>query len=102
MLRKLGFIFVLSVGITPELANGEDWSASWWTIDSGGEIRMLDVKNDTGWEVSGTIGQWDSTNTDGSASGHWELTGGFWSASIADTDFLFKDSFENPTFPGSP
>ena len=86
-------IFFVSQAIP---ASADDWTVPWWTVDSGGEIKMIDLTNQTEWEVSGTIGQWDSTDTDGSASGQWELTGGFWSASISATDFLFSDGFEDP------
>lgn len=98
MLTKLFCSFVFLVGMSPAIASDESWTVSWSTVDNGGEIKMIDLSGASEWEVSGTIGQWDSTNTDGSASGRWELTGGFWSASITEADFLFKDSFEDPSF----
>lgn len=73
----------------------KDWEADWKTIDGGGEILMSDPSESTGWEVSGTIGQWDSTQLKGSAAGIWEVTGGFWSATVLETDYLFSDGFES-------
>lgn len=96
MFTRMIFGFVLLAGVNPALASSDSWNASWWTVDGGGEIRMVDLSGASEWEVSGTFGQWDSTDLDGSASGQWEVTGGFWSAGVAGTDFLFKDEFEGP------
>lgn len=98
MLKKLIFSFALFMGMSSASAFGESWTVSWWTVDSGGEIKMIDLSGTTEWEVSGTFGQWDSTNSDGSASGQWKLTGGFWSGSLAKTDVLFNDRFEDTDF----
>jgi len=78
----------------------QDWEADWWTVDGGGEILMEDASGSSNWQLSGTIGQWDATNAEGSVSGKWELTGGFWSVSISGTDFLFSDGFEDPDSSG--
>jgi len=61
---------------------------------------MIDVTNESDWEVSGTFGQWDATESYGGSAGKWELTGGFWSVAITETDYLFSDSFENSDFSG--
>ncbi|MEN1726873.1 MAG: hypothetical protein AAGJ52_00410 [Pseudomonadota bacterium] len=76
-------------------AHAGDIDIQWWTIDGGGEILMNDPDASSEWELSGTIGQWDATDSRGSRIGSWELTGGFWSFGIVNTDRLFSDRFSD-------
>ncbi len=96
--KRILLSLILIAGGNSALSAGGNWTVSWWTVDSGGEILMTDPTGQSSFELSGTLGQWDATNAEGSVSGSWELTGGFWSVSISGTDFLFSDGFEDPDF----
>jgi len=97
-LSSLPFVLVALVTLRSGTLSAESWEVDWWTVDGGGEILMTDPTGQSNFELSGTLGQWDATNAEGSVSGSWELTGGFWSVSISGTDFLFSDGFEDPDF----
>lgn len=71
-------------------ASAQDQEVNWSTVDSGGEIAA----SGDPWQLSGTFGQWDATDSAASSAGAWELTGGFWSLNT-DSDFLFKDGYES-------
>lgn len=73
--------------------SGQD-SVDWSSVDGGGELFMADPSGSTDWEVSGTFGQWDATEAEGAKGANWEVTGGFWSLSVDQTDYLFSDGFE--------
>lgn len=73
----------------PALA-GDPWTIDWWTLDGGGEV--FTTAGD--WTLSGTIGQWDGTSHTLAAGGAWEVTGGFWSIAVTESDHLFRDGFE--------
>ena len=49
-----------------------DYAIDWWTIDGGGGTSS----SLTGFELTGTIGQWDAGTLLSGAG--YELTGGFW------------------------
>lgn len=71
----------------------DDYCIDWWTIDSGGKMRS--ESDDSQWQLSGTIGQWDATAAHELAGGHWRLTGGFWGMTLEElSDALFRDRFE--------
>ena len=72
--------------------SAQDWSLDWSTVDGGGEI--LSESDDQRWQLSGTLGQWDSTEALELAGGGYTLTGGFWPVNIDQTDILFRDGFE--------
>jgi len=72
----------------PEI--GQDASIDWWTVDGGGEIRS----EGGNWTLSGTLGQWDSTEGNVQSGGSWALTGGFWAVAAPAGDLLFKDDYE--------
>lgn len=92
--RIPAIITVIVVMALPSSSIGGDTQIDWSTIDGGGEILMRDPSGSTSWEVSGTLGQWDSTRAEGSKAATWEVTGGFWSLSVNQTDHLFTDGFE--------
>jgi len=73
-------------------AAAQDYSIDWHTIDGGGEI--VSETADQAWQLSGTLGQWDSTESLELAGGGYTLTGGFWPATVDETDRLFSDGFE--------
>ena len=71
----------------------QDYDIDWWTIDGGGAV--LTETADGSWQLSGTIGQWDSTEARVLSGGSWKMTGGFWSLSVEElADILFQDRFE--------
>lgn len=71
----------------------QDYSIDFHTIDGGGEI--LSESADQRWQLSGTLGQWDSTESLALSGGGYTLTGGFWPVNIDQTDRLFRDGFED-------
>ena len=71
----------------------QDFDLDWWTVDGGGEV--LSETADQQWQLSGTLGQWDSTESLELAGAGWTLTGGFWPVNIDQTDRLFRDGFED-------
>lgn len=75
------------------ISTAQDWEIDRWTIDSGGTISS--ETQDQQWQLSGTLGQWDSTESDQLSGGIWSVSGGFWSVNAPDTDFIFRDDFEN-------
>lgn len=71
----------------------QDFDVDWWTIDGGGEV--LSETADQQWQLSGTLGQWDSTESLELAGAGWTLTGGFWPTTVDQTDRIFSDGFED-------
>lgn len=71
-------------------AAAQDWSIDWYSIDGGG------VRESAGeeWTVSGTIGQWDASESASAAGAEWEISSGFWSQAAPQTDWVFADGFE--------
>lgn len=70
----------------------QDYAIDWHTIDGGGEIQS--VTADETWQLSGTIGQPDSTELLELSGSGWTLTGGFWPVTVDQTDLLFRGGFE--------
>ena len=70
----------------------QDYSIDFHTIDGGGEI--LSESADQRWQLSGTLGQWDSTEALELSGDGYTLTGGFWPVNIDQTDILFRDGYE--------
>jgi len=68
----------------------QDYDIDWWTVDGGGE--MFSIGGD--WRLSGTLGQWDGTESQDLTGGQWTVTGGFWPVTVDETDRLFRDGFE--------
>ncbi|MFN2332800.1 MAG: hypothetical protein ABR550_00040 [Wenzhouxiangellaceae bacterium] len=68
------------------------WDIDWRTIGGGGEV--LSETSDQQWQLSGTLGQWDSTASLASSGAGWTLSGGFWPVTVDQTDRLFSDGFE--------
>ncbi|MCA1779887.1 MAG: hypothetical protein LC637_11030 [Xanthomonadaceae bacterium] len=71
----------------------QDFSIDWHTIDGGGEV--LSETSDQQWQLSGTLGQWDSTASLALSGAGWTLSGGFWPVTVEQTDRLFRDGFED-------
>lgn len=71
----------------------QDFSIPWSTVDGGGEV--LSETADRQWQLSGTLGQWDGTESLALSGSGWTLTGGFWPATVGETDRLFSDGFED-------
>jgi hypothetical protein len=78
--------------LLPSAASTQDYSLDFYTIDGGGEI--LAESADQRWQLSGTLGQWDSTESLELSGSGYTLTGGFWGVNIEQTDLLFSDGFE--------
>ena len=93
--RRIGWRAVLlTAGLMLSLsAVPQEWNVDWHTVDGGGEV--LAETDDGQWRLSGTIGQWDSTESLELAGIGWTLTGGFWPATVDQADVLFRDGFEN-------
>jgi hypothetical protein len=72
-------------------------SVDWYTIDGGGTIQSESA--DQRWQLSGTIGQWDSTRPQALTGGNARLTGGFWAVFANPVDAMFRDRFEAPPPP---
>jgi len=92
-LRRAYLGYLLLALLLPVAAVPQDFSIDWWTIDGGGEV--LAETADGQWQLSGTIGQWDSTELLAVSGAGWTLTGGFWPVNIDQTNLLFRDSFED-------
>ncbi len=75
---------------TASATAGAPWSIDWWSLDGGGEV----FTEGGDWQLSGTIGQWDSTAASQAGGGAWQVTGGFWSIAVTGTENLFRDGFE--------
>jgi hypothetical protein len=73
--------------------SAQDFDLDWWTVDGGGEV--LSETADQQWQLSGALGQWDSTESLALSGAGWTLTGGFWPVNIDRTDLLFRDGFED-------
>jgi hypothetical protein len=80
-------LFLLSTALP-----AQDHAIDFHTIDGGGEI--LAESADARWQLSGTLGQWDSTESLELSGSGYTLTGGFWGVNIEQTDLLFSDGFE--------
>jgi len=78
--------------LLPASAIPQDYSLDFYTIDGGGEI-LAESSNER-WRLSGTLGQWDSTESLELSGSGYTLTGGFWPVNINRTDRLFRDGFE--------
>ncbi len=81
------FLVLLPAVVSPQYA------LDWYTLDGGGEV--LSETADGRWQLSGTLGQWDASGLAELAGAGYSLSGGFWPVTIAETDLLFKDGFEN-------
>jgi hypothetical protein len=78
--------------LLPASAVPKDYSLDFYTIDGGGEI--LAESADARWQLSGTLGQWDGSESLALSGAGYTLTGGFWGVNIDQTDRLFRDGFE--------
>lgn len=87
-----GRILGLTILFLPATIAAQDFTIDWHTIDGGGEV--LSETSDQQWQLSGTLGQWDSTESQSLTGAGWTLTGGFWPVTVDQTDLLFRDSFE--------
>ena len=85
-------ILVAASALSAGLVYAQDFSVNWHTIDGGGEV--LSETADQTWQLSGTIGQPDSTESLDLSGNGWTLTGGFWPVMVDQTNILFKDGFE--------
>ncbi|MEE4638925.1 MAG: hypothetical protein V2J42_09325 [Wenzhouxiangella sp.] len=83
---------LLSLALLPATAIPQDYSLDFYTIDGGGEI--LAESADERWQLSGTLGQWDSTDSSALSGGGYTLTGGFWPVNTELIDLIFQDRFE--------
>mgnify|MGYP006296410675 CR=1 FL=1 len=83
---------LLSLVLLPASAIPQDYTLDFYTIDGGGEILM--ESDDQQVQLSGTLGQWDSTELIEQSGGGYTLTGGFWGVNIDQTDILLRDGFE--------
>jgi len=90
--RTLAGRALLTAGLLASTAAAAQFTLDFWTIDGGGEILM--ESDDQQVQVSGTLGQWDSTELLELSGGGYTLTGGFWPVNIDQTDILFRDGFE--------
>lgn len=88
--RPIAVLFVALLSLATLTATGQDASIDWWTVDGGGEIRS----EGGDWTLSGSLGQWDSTEGNVQSGGSWALTGGFWAVAAPAGDLLFKDDYE--------
>lgn len=71
-------------------ASAGEFSIEWYTIDAGGTLEM----SGDGWELAGTLGQWDAHVVPSEGDG-WQLQGGFWPRGESELlDLLFSDRFE--------
>jgi hypothetical protein len=77
LVTRGALIAVLTIG-GAHLANSEELTIDWWTVDGGGEMWGYGDE----FELSGTIGQPDAGVMTG---GDFELIGGFWPALGAPT-----------------
>jgi hypothetical protein len=77
----------------PVAAIPQQWDMDWRTIDGGGEV--LTETGDGKWQLSGTLGQWDGSESLALSGAGWTLTGGFWPVTVEQTDVLFRDGFED-------
>lgn len=75
------------------LAQAQDYSIEWYTIDSGGVMQSESGEGQC--QLSGTIGQWDATEPRAATGDGWQFTGGFWGLTLEElSDLLFRDRFE--------
>ena len=81
-------LFVISTALP-----AQEFSVPWSTVDGGGEV--LAETPDRQWQLSGTLGQWDGTESLALSGSGWTLTGGFWPVTVGETDRLFADGFED-------
>lgn len=73
-------------------AGGDSFSIESYTIDTGGTLEM----SGDGWELAGTLGQWDA-HVEPSQGDGWRLQGGFWPWGETELlDLMFSDRFEQP------
>jgi len=87
-----GRILALTILLLSATTWAQDFTVDWHTIDGGGEV--LSETSDQQWQLSGTLGQWDSTESQSLTGAGWTLTGGFWPVNIDQTNIMFRDGFE--------
>lgn len=87
---------VLALILLSAALSAQDFEIEWWRIDGGGEV--LSETADQQWQLSGTVGQWDGTESQALSGGGWTLSGGFWPVTVDETDRLFHDGFEETGF----
>jgi hypothetical protein len=91
--KRILLVTLLSAALVPAVAMAQEVTLEWYTIDGGGAIRSESA--DQQWQLSGTIGQWDSSKPQASTGAGWRLTGGFWSILVNPIDKIFHDRFES-------
>lgn len=83
-------IVLAALLVTAPVSAGVPWTIDWWTLDGGGEVFTTGGD----WQLSATVGQWDSTAHTQASGGAWQLTGGFWAIAVTESDQVFRDGFE--------
>ena len=89
--RRCAWLLALVLVWLPGAA--QDYGVDWSSLDGGGEL--FSETADGRWQLSGTIGQWDGSESLELGGQGWRLTGGFWPATVDATDRLFFDGFES-------
>lgn len=89
LLRAVGCASLLSCAA---VALAQEFSVEWWTVDGGGEV--FSTTADQQWQLSGTVGQWDSSAPQAMTGAGWALTGGFWPRTRERPEIIFSDGFE--------
>jgi len=85
-------ILVLSTAILGSVAAvaGSNLEIDWYSIDGGG----MQQASGNQWQLSGSLGQFDASESNESSGGGFSLTGGFWALDAVLLEVLFRDRFE--------
>lgn len=92
--RSAGMVAAAALLLSSTALPAQNFTIDWHTIDGGGEV--LAETSDHQWQLSGTLGQWDSSELQATSGANWTLTGGFWPVNTNQTSLLlFSDGFED-------
>lgn len=93
LIKPLVATTMLMSTATASAACGDDFCIPWSAISNGGVTNAS--SNDSEWQLSGTIGQSNTSQAFELISGQWRLTVGFWSTILQGLeDSVFEDRFE--------
>ncbi|HKL53094.1 MAG TPA: hypothetical protein VJ902_03990 [Wenzhouxiangellaceae bacterium] len=90
-LQVTGVLAAVVLLLAPPAVGGQQATIDWWSIDGGGEV----LATGGSWTLSGSLGQWDSTEGHLLTGGAWQMTGGFWAATAGESAHVFSDGFES-------
>ena len=93
MALAAGLLLAVSLACAEGTQGQSGYQNSWYRVAAGGNVVAIG----SGYEIVGTIGQWETLSPAFVSGGGFAIRSGFWAAAVQPLpDELFRDRFESP------